>query len=267
MIRVSILGAAGRMGKENIKTFSSAEDVEIVGAVEAPQSKSLGHDAGSVAGIEAIGIDITSNLQEAVQKCDVCIDFTTPEATMEMLKIANTYTKGVVIGTTGFTSGQIEIIKKHAETIPILLAPNMSQGVNILTHLAGKAAELLGDEYDVEITEIHHNLKKDSPSGTALQFGEVIAQKRGTTLAHVGIFGRHGIIGARKRGEIGISSIRLSDVVGDHTVMFGGPGERIELTHKSTSRMNLASGALRAARFISGRQQGFFSMKDVLGIS
>jgi 4-hydroxy-tetrahydrodipicolinate reductase len=267
MIRVIILGAAGRVGKENIKAFSWAKDFEIVGAVEAPQSKSLGLDAGRVAGIEAIGIEITSNGGEAIQKCDVCIDFTTPEATLEMLKIANTYKKGAVIGTTGFTVEQIKIIKTHAETIPVLLSPNMSQGVNILSHLAGKAAELLGYEYDVEITEIHHNLKKDAPSGTALQLGEVIAQTRGTTLGQIGIFSRHGIVGERKKGEIGISSIRLSDVVGEHTVMFGGPGERIELIHKSSSRMNYAYGALRAARFISGRQHGFFSMKDVLGIS
>jgi 4-hydroxy-tetrahydrodipicolinate reductase len=266
MTKLVICGAGGRMGRENTAVFFSAEDIQIVGAVEAEGHRYLNRDAGAVAGIENIGIPITSDKKQLLAKCDVCVDFSTPEATLETVQIARTLGKGMVIGTTGFTADQIDRLHGHTDFIPILLAPNMSQGVNILVYLAGKAAELLGEEYEVEITEIHHNRKKDAPSGTALQFGEAVAGIRNTTLKEVGVFGRNGMVGERRKGEIGFSSVRISDVVGEHTVMFGGPGERIELTHRSSSRRNYANGALRAVRFIARKEKGFFSMKDVLGI-
>jgi 4-hydroxy-tetrahydrodipicolinate reductase len=266
MIRVVICGAAGRMGRENISLFSLSKDVEIIGAVEARGSKYIGHDAGRIAGLDNIGISITANLEDVIQNSDVIVDFTGPDSTIEIIKIASKYGKGMVIGTTGFSSERVDIIKNYSENIPIFISPNMSQGVNILMYLVKKATELLGEDYEVEITEVHHNRKKDAPSGTALSFGEVIAQSRGTTLDKVGVFGRQGITGERKKHEIGISSIRLSDVVGDHSIIFGGPGERIEFIHKSSSRKTYASGALRAVKFIAQKKKGLYTMKDMLGI-
>ncbi|KPJ87010.1 MAG: 4-hydroxy-tetrahydrodipicolinate reductase [Spirochaetes bacterium DG_61] len=267
MINVVICGAAGRMGKENIIVFNDAKEIAIVGAVETHNSNYIGQDAGHVAGLEGLGVTITSKIEDVIQRADVIVDFTAPEATLKTLKTARIHGKGMVIGTTGFTKDHIEIIKKNGETIPILLSPNMSQGVNILIYLARRAAELLGKDYEVEILEIHHNRKKDAPSGTALQLGDEIAQAREISLNTVGSFSRHGIVGERKKSEIGFSSIRLSDVVGEHTIMFGGPGERIELSHKSSSRKNYSNGALRAVKFIAEKKVGFFTMKDVLGIS
>ncbi len=266
MIKVIICGAGGRMGRENIAVFNNDCDINIIGAIEDKQSKLLGHDAGTIAGINSIGINIISNLEEVIEGSDALVDFTNPEATLDNLKSVKKYGKAIVIGTTGFTEDQISIIKEYSNNIPVVLSPNMSQGVNILFYLVKKASELLDGQYDVEIFEIHHNLKKDAPSGTALQFGKIIAQTRGKSLEEVGIYARHGIVGERKKGEIGISSLRLSDVVGDHSIIFGGPGERIEFTHKSNSRKNYSTGALRAVKWIVKKQNGFFSMNDVMGI-
>ena len=266
MIKVVICGAGGRMGRQNIAVFNSDRDVKIIGAVEDKQSKLLGYDAGTMAGIDSIGIKIISNLEGVVEESDALVVFTNPEATLDNLKSAKKYGKAIVIGTTGFTEDQISKIKEYSNNIPIVLSPNMSQGVNILFYLVKKASELLGEQYDVEILEMHHNCKKDAPSGTAVQFGKIIAQTRGKSLEEIVNYTRHGIVGERPKGEIGISSLRLSDVVGDHSVIFGGPGERIEFTHKSNSRKNYSTGALRAVKWIFKKQNGFFSMNDVLGI-
>jgi 4-hydroxy-tetrahydrodipicolinate reductase len=266
MLQVVVCGAAGRMGRENIAVCSADKEVNVAGAVEMHDSPHTGEDAGSVAGIGNIGIRITDSLESVIEKADAVIDFTNPSSTMQNLEIAQKYKKAIVIGTTGFTQEQYNKIRSFARNIPVVLSPNMSQGVNVLFYLVKKAALLLGDQFEVEIAEVHHNQKKDAPSGTALQLGRIIADVRGQKLEEVGVLGRHGNTGQRRRSEIGISSLRLSDVVGDHCVMFGGSGERIELAHKTSSRSIYASGALRAVKFLSRKKRGFFSMNDVLGI-
>ncbi len=266
MVQVVVCGAAGRMGKENIAVCNADKEVNIAGAVEMHDSPHIGEDAGIVAGIGNIGLRIADSLESVIEKTDAVIDFTSPSATMQNLQIVQKYNKAIVIGTTGFTQEQFEKIRAFARNIPVVLSPNMSQGVNVLFYLVRNAAQLLGDQFEVEITEVHHNQKKDAPSGTALQLGRIIADIRGQKLEEVGVFGRHGNTGRRSRSEIGISSLRLSDVVGEHFVMFGGSGERIELAHKTSSRSIYASGALRAVKFLSRKKRGFFSMNDVLGI-
>jgi len=266
MIKVIICGAGGRMGKENISVFSEDSEVKIVGAIEKKGSMYCGQDAGSLAGIMPLGINVESDLEKCIESADVLVDFTNPEATLSYLEVAKQYQKAVVIGTTGFTSEQISLIHEYSKLIPVVLSPNMSQGVNVLFYLVRKACELLGKQFEVEISEVHHNLKKDAPSGTALQFAKIIANVRGSNLEQVGVYGRKGITGPRKKDEIGIMSFRVGDVVGEHTIIFGGTGERIEFSHKSSSRKTFASGALRAVKFVAGRRSGFFNMEDVLGI-
>jgi 4-hydroxy-tetrahydrodipicolinate reductase len=266
MMNVVICGAAGRMGRVNMNVFNDDKDVNIVGAIEGKESSYIGRDAGIVAGTDKIDIKITSDLEEVIEKADVVVDFTNPEATLDNTAMVKKYLKAIVIGTTGFTENHLSFIKECSKSVPVVLSPNMSQGVNILFHLVKEATTLFGELYDIEILEVHHSLKKDAPSGTALQLGKIISEARNRTLDDVGRFERHGIIGERKKGEIGISSLRLSDVVGDHSVIFGGPGERIEFTHRSTSRKNYAMGALRAAKFINRKKSGFFSLSDVLGL-
>jgi 4-hydroxy-tetrahydrodipicolinate reductase len=219
-----------------------------------------------VAGIDKINLKITSDLEEVIESCHVVVDFTNPESTMDHLFTVKKFRRAIVIGTTGFSENHISLIKEYSKSVPVVLSPNMSQGVNILFHLVKKAAELFGERYDIEILEMHHNRKKDAPSGTAMQLGKIVAQTRGKKLEDVGRFERYGIIGERKNGEIGISTLRLADVIGDHSVIFGGLGERIELTHRSTSRKNYALGALRAAKFVYGKKKGLFSLSDVLGL-
>lgn len=266
MVRVIIMGACGRMGREIIAVSSNDSDISIVGAVERSGVKQIGMDAGCVAGLESIGIGVCSELDEVIDRGDVIVDFTNSESSLRTVGTAAKHRKPVVLGTTGFSKEQLETIKEYTEQIPILMSPNMSQGVNILFHLVARAAELLGPEYDVEIVEIHHNLKKDAPSGTALRFGRLISEVRGKNIEDIGVFGRHGAIGKRNEEEIGIMALRLGDAVGDHTVIFGGQGERIEFTHRCSSRKNYAAGALRAAKFLVGKKRGLFGMDDVLGI-
>ncbi len=266
MIRVVIVGACGKMGKENIAIFSQDDEVSIVGAVERQGSKQMGMDAGSVAGIEPIGVSISESLEEVVVKSDVLIDFTNCESSLHTVKTAVQHGKAVVLGTTGFNEDEIKSLREYSKDIPILMSPNMSQGVNILFYLVKKAAELLGEDYNVEIFEIHHNQKTDAPSGTAMRFGRLISEARGKRIEDIGVFGRHGVTGKRSKEEIGIMAIRLGDSVGDHTVLFGGNGERIEFTHRSSSRKNYSAGALKAAKFLLNRKNGMYGMEDVLGI-
>ena len=266
MIRVVIVGACGKMGKENITVFSQDEGVRIVGAVEKQGSQQIGMDAGNIAGIGPIGIPIIDKLEEAVPGGDVIVDFTNCESSLHSVETAANHGKAVVLGTTGFSCPELESLREYSEKIPILVSPNMSQGMNILFHLVERAAEFFGEEYNVEIFEIHHNQKSDAPSGTAMQFGRLISEARGKRFEDIGIFGRHGVTGKRSKDEIGIMSLRLGDSVGDHTVIFGGHGERIEFTHRSTSRKNYSAGALKAAKFLMNRENGIYNMKDVLGI-
>jgi 4-hydroxy-tetrahydrodipicolinate reductase len=266
VIKVTICGAAGRMGRANVFVFSDCSDTEIVGATETDGSPYLGRDAGIVAGVGSIDVSITDDLQEVIERTDVVIDFTTPAASMEHLGIVREHKKAIVIGTTGLSEEERARIKEHAQSIPVVQSPNMSLGVNTLLHLVRQAALLLGDDFDVEIFEIHHKLKKDSPSGTALEFGRIIAEARREKLDEIAIHGREGFVGERKKGEIGIMALRMSDVVGDHNIIFGGMGERIEFVHRSSSRKNYAHGALRAAKFLAEKKKGFYTMADVLGL-
>lgn len=266
MVNVIICGAAGRMGIANISVFNADIGVKIVGATETPHSKYLGQDAGTVAGIEPIGVKITSNIEECIKDAHVLVDFTNCQATLNHLEAAQQHKKGIVIGTTGFSPEQINIIQDASKNIPVVLSPNMSLGINTLFYLVRRAAQILGEDYQVEILEIHHDKKKDAPSGTAIQFGRIVADVRGQPFEEVAVFGRHGITGERRKEEIGITALRLADVVGDHIVMFGISGERIELCHRNSSRKTYASGALRAAHFIAGKKNGLFTMADVLGI-
>jgi 4-hydroxy-tetrahydrodipicolinate reductase len=267
MIQTIICGAAGRMGRELLSVFLGDKDMKIVQAIESQVSKYIGQDAGMLAGMDNIGVKLTADLEGVIGGCDTIVDFSNPKATITHLECASRHGKSMVIGTTGFSQDETEAIQRYAAVIPVVLSPNMSQGVNILFHLVKRAAELLGERFDVEISEVHHNLKKDAPSGTALQFGRIIAEVKKEKFDNVAVYGRQGLIGERKKGEIGIMAVRVADVVGEHTIIFGGPGERIEFTHKASSRKTFASGALRAVKYIQGKTKGLFTMRDVLGLS
>lgn len=252
-VRVAIAGAGGRMGLALMEAATTAEGVTLGAALDLK--------AGTW-GEVAIGTDLSN----ALAVSDVVIDFTRPEGTLEHVRACVAAGRAMVIGTTGFSPAQLEEIRAAAGTIAIVMAPNMSVGVNVALGLVEMAARALGPDYDVEVFEMHHRKKVDAPSGTALKLGEVAAAARATTLGKDGVFERHGVTGERKDGSIGFSVARGGDVVGDHTVFFAGPGERIEITHRSSSRSNYAQGALRAARFVAARKPGLYDMQDVLGL-
>jgi len=266
MIKIAIIGAAGRMGQALTRCARQAQGLEIVAAVEAAISPAVGKDPGAVAGAGETGLRITSDLAAAVQTADVAIDFSFHENVPQTAKLAARYGKGLVIGTTGLTPDERAVVEQAAKTVSIMWAPNMSLGVNLLFALTQRAAAALGLDYDAEIVEIHHRLKKDAPSGTALRLAESVAAGRGQDFKAVAVYGREGLVGERPRGEIGVHAVRGGDVVGDHTVMFAIEGERIELTHKASSRDVLARGALRAALWLPGRKAGLYDMQDVLGL-
>ena len=239
--------------------------VELVGATEVPGHPSIDCDLGDIVGGAGPGVSVSDSVEAAAKSADVIIDFTVPEATLAHAEYSVGNGKQMVIGTTGFTSEQREELMRLLERIPSVFAPNMSVGVNVLFEISRQVASHLGEGYDAEIFETHHRGKADSPSGTAIALGEAVAAGLGSELADVARYERHGRIGAREKGEIGIQTIRGGDVVGDHTVMFLGDGERVELTHKATSRDNFSAGALRAAKWIPGRPPGVYTMRDVLG--
>lgn len=265
MIKIAVTGAAGRMGRAIISAILSNGQVELTGALEREDSPSIGKDAGELAGKEKAGVKITGDREKAFKKADVIIDFTTPEVTMKNLEDAATLKKAIVIGTTGFSFSQRDTIKELSQETKIVLAPNMSVGVNLLLKLCEEAARVLSD-YDIEIIEAHHRHKKDAPSGTAIRIAEVIANAVNRDLEKVAVYERKGIIGERKPEEIGIQTIRAGDIVGDHTVIFGAVGERIELTHKASSRDTFALGAVKAAIWLKDRPAGLYDMQDVLGL-
>ncbi len=266
MTRVAITGAAGRMGRTLIEACRQAADVELAAAIERPGSAAIGVDAGELAGIGAVGVPVVDDLAAVVSKFDVLIDFTRPEATLANLEVCRKAGRRMVIGTTGFTSEQKQQIAAAAADIAIVLAPNMSVGVNLCFKLLEVAAQVLGDTVDVEIIEAHHRHKVDAPSGTALRMGEVVAEALGRNLQECAVYGRQGVTGERDRKTIGFETIRAGDIVGEHTVMFAGLGERVEITHKASSRMTFATGAARAAGWLMGRDKGLFDMQDVLGL-
>ncbi len=259
MVKVVVLGAAGRMGRAILSVCHQDGEVEIVGAVEAKGSSAVGETV--------FGVEVVDNLSKVVDKADVVIDFTLPEATLSNLEVCVGARKACVIGTTGLTKQQLAKVEEAAKRIPIVFSPNMSVGVNLLFKLVYDVAKVLGDDYDVEIVEVHHRFKKDAPSGTALRLAERIAEALGRDLEECMVTGRRGMVGERKGAEIGVFAVRAGDVVGEHTVVFGGLGERIELVHKAHSRETFARGAVRAAKWIKGKSAGLYSMWDVLGIS
>lgn len=265
MIRVAVTGAAGRMGKANIEALQMAEGIELGAAIVEPSSTLVGADAGEVAGVGKLGVAMVGSLADAVADFDVLIDFTAPEVTLKNVEFCAANGKQVVIGTTGLNDEQKVILKQQAERTSIVFAPNMSVGVNLCFKLLEVAAKALGnDDYDIEVIEAHHRHKVDSPSGTALRMGEVVADALGRDLNECAVYGREGQTGARPRGEIGFETIRAGDVVGDHTVLFGTEGERIEITHKASNRLTFAKGAVRACKWLEGKSTGLFDMQDVL---
>ena len=265
MIRVAVAGASGRMGRMLIEAVLAADDLQLSGALDVPQAPALGQDASAFLG-HASGVPISADVRGGLAGAQVLIDFTRPEGTLAHLALCRELGVNMVIGTTGFSDAQKAQIAAHAQHIAVLLAPNMSVGINVVLKLLDVAARALGEGYDIEIIEAHHRHKVDAPSGTALKMGEVIAAATGRDLKHCAVYGREGVTGERDPSTIGFATIRGGDIVGDHTVLFAGTGERIEISHKSSSRATFAQGALRAARFLGGRTQGLFDMFDVLGL-
>jgi len=266
LIRIAIVGAAGRMGRSLVEACHDTSDMSLTAALERPGSPFLGKDAGELAGVGANRVMIADDLAGQADRFDVLIDFTRPEATMNNLDICRKAGKRMVIGTTGFSPEQRDVLVKAGNDIALVAAPNMSVGVNLCFKLLETAAKVLGDEVDIEIVEAHHRHKVDAPSGTALRMGEVVAQTLGRDLKACAVYGREGNTGERDRKTIGFATLRAGDIVGDHTVMFAGLGERVEITHKATSRMTFAKGALRAAQWVANKKQGLFDMQDVLGL-
>ena len=265
MVKVAVTGAAGRMGKANIEALQMAEGIELGAAIVEPTSTLIGADAGEVAGVGKLGVQIVGSLKDAVADFDVLIDFTAPEVTLKNVAFCAENGKQVVIGTTGLTDEQKDELAAQSEKTAIVFAPNMSVGVNLCFKLLEVAAKALGnDDYDIEVIEAHHRHKVDSPSGTALRMGEVVADALGRDLKECAVYGREGQTGARPRGEIGFETIRAGDVVGDHTVLFATEGERIEITHKASNRLTFAKGAVRACKWLEGKSTGLYDMQDVL---
>ena len=266
MTRIAVMGAAGRMGKVLIEAVQQAPGVSLGAAIVSPNSSLVGADAGELAGVGKLGVCLKNSLEDAAQDFDVLIDFTNPELTITNLAECARLNKGMVIGTTGLSAQQKQTLQQQAQHTPVVFAPNMSVGINLLLDILHRAASVLQDGYDVEIIETHHRHKVDAPSGTALRLGEVVADAMGRNLEECAVYGREGITGPRTANEIGFETIRAGDVVGDHTVLFASEGERIEITHKASSRMTFAKGAVRACAWLEGQPNGLYDMQDVLGL-
>lgn len=265
MSRVAIAGAAGRMGKTLIEAIVTSDNsLEVAVGTVLADDPALGVDLGLLAGVSALGVSATSDLTAQLEDFDVLIDFTSCAATLVNLQICQRNNKAIVIGTTGFSDEEKAQIEAAAQHIPVVFAPNMSIGVNLCLKLLDMAARVLGDEVDIEIVEAHHRFKKDAPSGTALRMGEVVANALGRDLSKVAVYGREGMSEERDTKTIGFATVRAGDIVGEHTVMFASMGERIEITHKASSRMTFAKGAVRAADWLSDRGPGLYSIDDVL---
>ena len=265
-MRVAVVGAAGRMGKNLIEAVGMTKGLELTAATEHPDSSLIGADAGEVAGVGKLGVTIAADLAAVVNDFDVVIDFTGLAPTLNHLSICREHGKKIVIGTTGFDDAQKAQIADASKDIGVVFAPNMSVGVNLCFKLLDMAARVMGDDCDIEIIEAHHRYKLDAPSGTAVRMGEVVADALGRDLAKVAVYGREGQTGERERETIGFETIRAGDVVGEHTVWFATEGERVEITHKASSRMTFAKGAARAAAWLESKDAGLFDMQDVLGL-
>ena len=266
MTTIAITGAGGRMGKTLLEAANETDGLTVSAAIERAGSSLVGVDAGELAGIGKLDVTVVDNVAEAAA-FDVLIDFTRPEVTLANIAVCRERGSAMVIGTTGFDEAQKSAISEASKDIAIVFAPNMSVGVNLCLKLLETAAKVLGDEVDIEIIEAHHRHKVDAPSGTALRMGEVVADALGRDLKECAVYGREGQTGERDRKTIGFETIRAGDIVGDHTVMFASMGERVEITHKASSRMTFASGAMRAALWLSDRPAGLYDMQDVLGLN
>lgn len=266
-VRVAVIGASGRMGRVLVDAAKHHDQIRLGAAIERAGSTLIGADAGELAGVGSMNVAISDSLDMVCDDFDVLIDFTSPESTLVNLDWCARHGKAIVIGTTGFNHAQKEQIGAFAEQIPVVLAPNMSVGVNLMWKLLELAAEVMGEYSDIEIIEGHHRHKKDAPSGTALKMGEVIAKKLGRDLEEVAVYGREGITGERDRKTIGFATIRAGDIVGEHTAMFADIGERLEITHKASSRMTFANGAMRAAVWLVDQKAGLYDMQQVLGLN
>lgn len=267
MTRIAIAGVAGRMGRAILNLALRDKTLRVTGAFEREGSAVLGLDLGVVAGADPLGVRIVQDVNEAIAEADALIDFTHPTTMDAHLKAVLKNKTGYVVGTTGLNESHIAKLKAAGKKIPVVQSPNMSIGVNLLFKLSEMTAKALDEDYDIEIAETHHRMKKDSPSGTALKLLEVVARGRGRNVKKDAIYGREGETGARPRGQIGVLALRGGDVVGDHTVSFLAEGERIELTHKASSRDAFAQGALKAAKFVAQKKNGFYNMLQVLGIN
>ena len=265
-LRVAVAGASGRMGHMLIEAIAAADDLVLAGALDIAESPAIGQDASAFLG-RTSGVKITADLRAGLAPAQVLIDFTRPAGTQAHLAVCRELGVKAVIGTTGFSADEKAAIAEHARHIAIMMAPNMSVGVNVVLKLLDMAARALDEGYDIEIIEAHHRHKVDAPSGTALKMGEVVAAALGRNLKECAVYGREGVTGERDPSTIGFATIRGGDVVGDHTVLFAGTGERIEITHRSSSRATYAQGSLRAARFLASRANGLFDMNDVLGLT
>ena len=265
MARIAVNGAAGRMGKTLIEAVSLNPEAQLTAAIERPDSSLIGADAGELAGLGKNGVTIVGDLNRVLDAFDVLIDFSAPPATAANAEMCQGSGRAMVIGTTGFDGAQRALVDTAAARIPVCMASNFSTGVNVCFQLIEMAARVLGDDVDIEIIEAHHRHKVDAPSGTALSMGEIVANTLGRDLAKVAVYGREGQTGARDRETIGFATVRAGDVVGDHTVLFAADGERVEITHKASSRMSFARGAVRAAVWLAGQSPGMYDMQDVLG--
>ena len=265
-VNIAVAGASGRMGRMLVEAVLASADCRLSGALDVPGSPALGSDAGAFLGRDT-GVTVTAGLRQGLAGADVLIDFTRPEGTLAHLAACRELGVRMVIGTTGMSPAQKAPIEAAAATLPIVMAPNMSVGVNVMLRLLDLAARSLAQGYDIEIVEAHHRHKVDAPSGTALAMGETLARALGRELKDCAVYAREGVTGERDPSSIGFASVRGGDIVGDHTVLFAGTGERIEITHRSSSRANYAAGSLRAARFLMGRAPGLYGMDDVLGLN
>ena len=264
-LNIAVAGASGRMGRMLIEAVLAGADCRLSGALDAAGSPALGGDAGAFLGRNS-GVAITADLHQGLVGADVLIDFTRPGGTLAHLAVCREMGVRMVIGTTGFSAAQKAEITAAAQALPIVLAPNMSVGVNVMLRLLDQAARALASGYDIEVIEAHHRHKVDAPSGTALAMGETLARALGRELKDCAVYAREGVTGERDPSTIGFAAVRGGDIVGDHTVLFAGTGERIEITHRSNSRANYAAGSLRAARFLRDRPPGLYGMDDVLGL-
>ena len=264
-IKIAIVGASGRMGRMLIEATLKDGHARLVSAMDLPGTPAIGKDAGEQVGMPC-GVPVTSDTEAGIAQADCLIDFSRPEGTLEHLAICRRHKVGIVIGTTGFSDAGKQAIAEAAKEIPVVFAPNMSVGVNVVFKLLDTASRILAEGYDIEIVEAHHKHKIDAPSGTALRMGEVVAQALGRDLKECAVYGREGVTGERDPSTIGFATVRGGDIVGDHTVMYCGTGERVEISHKAGSRMPYALGSLRAARFLAGKNCGLFDMQDVLGL-